>query len=499
MEKEIYTIAVLDDKDYDSLHKQFPYITEEKLKDSLGFADKEKREAYVRRTVVKEMDAATMQHELQELLAKNSGHEDENGIRWKGGVGGIFEKIAPVVVPVLGTLLGGVGGATLGPILGSTAQVGSTVGGALGGAGASAAQQAASGQRVEPLPTILSGVGGALGGAGMAPGIQAAKTVPTTSGFLGQLQSGVQSALGMTTKAATEAAKIGLPSAIGQGLAPSAAQTYASGIGVLAQPALAKSISTRQPLAMGNTNVSPMQTNVKAGVGGGIEKTGEKNLFQKLTSPENILGTGLVGASMLPKTPTFQMPSSIEDIRRKLLSGQGLTPLGQQAQAELQTILKTPASELYPTANDEYYNAALRRTRENYTEAQKQLDAAYNLAGVYGTGEHLAAKAKLQEELARTESALASETEQRRFELARTEKYNAIQQALGVDAATMDDLVGLTGLDVQTAAMIYGANVQDVQQIRQALGTLGTELLIRGTQKPGVFTGTGGININLGR
>ena len=124
------------------------------------------------------------------------------------------------------------------------------------------------------------------------------------------------------------------------------------------------------------------------------------------------------------------------------------------------------------------------------------MDKAYNLAGTYGTGEHLAQKAKLQEELARTESDLHAQTEQRNFELATNAKYQAVQQALGVDSAVMDDLVGLTGLDVQTAAMMYGAQAADVTAIRQALGTLGTEMILRGT------TGAGkqpSISLNLGK
>ena len=60
----------------------------------------------------------------------------------------------------------------------------------------------------------------------------------------------------------------------------------------------------------------------------------------------------------------------------------------------------------------------------------------------------------------------------------------------------MDDLIGLTSLDVETAARAYGARVEDVKQIRESLGTLGIELLLRGTTGKGMQTG--GININLG-
>jgi hypothetical protein len=240
----------------------------------------------------------------------------------------------------------------------------------------------------------------------------------------------------------------------------------------------------------------------KAPLPAGSQGAGDVTKPFNLINPQTVLGAGSLLASAAPKTPQFEMPSSVGDIRSKLLSQEGeggLTPLGQQAQLELGNILKSQPQELYPTANDAYYNAALRRTRESYAIAEQQLDAAYNNAGVYGTGEHMAQKAKLKEELARTESALASETEQRRFELARSDKMEAIQKALAVDRDTMDDLVGLSGLDVQTAAMMYGAKVEDLQAIRQALGTVGSELIMRGTSKPGYQQGLGNLNISLGR
>ena len=244
------------------------------------------------------------------------------------------------------------------------------------------------------------------------------------------------------------------------------------------------------------------QAGAQAGVGAGQitspvtpKPTFMEGLKTMATKPETILGAGSLLASMAPKTPQFQMPSSVAELQSKLMSGQALSPLGQQARTELSRIMTATPTELFPTATDEYYNAALRRTRESYAEAGKQLDAAYNVAGVYGSGEHLAEKAKLQENLARTESALAAETEQRRFELAKTQQYQALQDSLGVDKDTMDDLVGLTGLSVQTAAIMYGAQTADVQAIREALGTLGVEMILKGQG----ITKQGGVTINLAK
>jgi hypothetical protein len=256
----------------------------------------------------------------------------------------------------------------------------------------------------------------------------------------------------------------------------------------------AKGLSAVTPSILGSVMPSIGQPS-PAGVGTAQQVTQQApttqptlmgKIGETLKQPSTILGGASVLGSMATPTPKFEMPSQIADLQKKLMEGGSLTPLGEQAKTELASILKSTPTELYPTATDEYYNAALRRTRESYAEAEKQLDAAYNLAGVYGSGEHMAEKAKLKEQLARTESGLAAETEQRRFELATTAKYQALQDSLGVDKDTMDDIAGLTGLSVEVAAMLYGAQVQDIQQIREALGTLGMELIMKGIPQAGM-------------
>lgn len=249
------------------------------------------------------------------------------------------------------------------------------------------------------------------------------------------------------------------------------------------QPAKPFSVPTsiNTPTNFGSSGLpaiqAPVEVAPKTGILGSLGKEAGK-----LITPQNILGAGSLLGSTMGETPEFQMPDTVEQIRAKLLSPQGgLTQIGQQAQLELGNILKSTPQELYPPQNDAYYQAALRRTRDSYATAKKNLDAQYNLAGVYGSGEHLAAQDKLQQQLTNAETDLYAQTEARNFELARTAKYQAIQDSLGVDKNVMDDLVGLTGLDVQTAAMVYGAKVKDVKSIREALGTIGSELLTRGT------------------
>lgn len=484
--KEIYTIRVLDDKEFDNL----PY---KGINDSLGFADPETGDAFVRRTGVKEMDMATIQHEMEELISSESFHEDANGIRHKKGKD-IFRKVvAPIAV---GVLTGG---------LGLPAWAGATAG-AIGG-GIDAYQDNKSIGNV--LKGGLTGGLGALTGTGAASGWKAAGEAG--KGVLGKTTGAIKGALGMPVSGSTTGTQtVGSTGLTSSQLASPEIQGYiqtagkTSPYGIYGNP----SVKGTGLTASSGLSASTLPANVLGSAAGSVlgqslspvtqigkkttEEATKKTLMEsakELITPQSVLGAVTSLGSMAPQQPTFEMPSTVGDIRAKLMSGEALSPLGMQARSELSNILSSTPTELYPTATDEYYNAALRRTRESYAEAEKQLDAAYNLAGVYGSGEHLAQKAKLKEELARTESALAAETEQRRFELARTAQYQAIQDSLGVDREVMDDLVGLTGLDVQTAAMIYGAQVADVQAIREALGSLGSELLIRGTTKTPTNTG----------
>ena len=70
-----YTLHYLNDKEFDNL----PY---KHVKTSLGCADEKTGNAYVRRTGINPIDEFTTEHEIAELVAKVSPHE-EDGIRYK--------------------------------------------------------------------------------------------------------------------------------------------------------------------------------------------------------------------------------------------------------------------------------------------------------------------------------------------------------------------------------------------------------------------------------
>ena len=93
----MYKIHVLDDKEFDTLPKSATRGSN--VSESLGFANKFNGNAYVRQTGVHELNKYLINHELEELSANESTHEDENGIRHKS-----FGKIAqwiPLISPIM--------------------------------------------------------------------------------------------------------------------------------------------------------------------------------------------------------------------------------------------------------------------------------------------------------------------------------------------------------------------------------------------------------------
>ncbi len=339
-----------------------------------------------------------------------------------------------------------------------------------------------------PIGVTNTGVSSAFPG-GSALGLASApvSTVPQTlnvgQSILGSaLGSGVGSALASAGKTVTPATTpgsinptMGLPSASGQGLVPSAQSTFGSispgaSVGNINSNLLGNAASSAANLP---TVQAPVET-----VKSGLLSTLGKKAGEFITEPKNILGAGMTLASTMGKQPEFQ-PVDIESIRTALLSGQAISPLATQARAQLSQIMGAQSGQLYPTATDAYYQSAMRQTEIAYQDAQKAMAKRYNMfdPNYQQNGEYQDLARKLDQELASVKSDYAVKEEQRRFELERQQKYQAIQEALGVDTQTMNELLGFTQLSIQQAADKYQVDVKDVDEMRKALGGLGGELL----------------------
>lgn len=522
LKKQKYSIFVVDDKDWMDLNKDMKYMTPEKLKGALGFANPETMEAYVRKTGVAEIDDITMEHELEELLATVSPHEVD-GIRYKflddvskainkAIIQPINSVLSPVLDPVLkATGISGVG--VSGGTNGTQVSLGGTgvpsdigyntykapVDTARGAGNIDELLGKTSVTSTTPLTTAFNqsqaqqfGSPVTLGGQTSAVSSSGGSltSTPLASGFNFSTLPSLNLLGNTSTKSATTTTPANTTPKPVNTLVDLGVQEKAPALGGLTLPnggmtpgqitpgsiSPVPNINVIQPGSLvGNGNkTEPAQT-----WGSKLGKATEKFL----TNPQNLLGLGSALLSTMQKTPTYQEPASVEQIRSQLLSGTSPTQLGTLAKGELSKILSSSATDLYPVQSDAYYQAALRRTQDSYAEAKKNLDAQYNQAGVYGSGEHLAAVDKLNQQLTNAEADLYAQTEATNRQLAMTAKQQAIQDSLGVDKATMDDLVGLTGLDVNVAAQKYGADVADVIAIRNALAGAGTELIKSGMQQ----------------
>jgi len=83
----MYQIKILNSKQFDNLPKSETRGSD--VSGSLGFANKFTGNAYVRDTKTHELNKYLVEHELEELQASSSTHEDDNGIRHKS-----FKKVA---------------------------------------------------------------------------------------------------------------------------------------------------------------------------------------------------------------------------------------------------------------------------------------------------------------------------------------------------------------------------------------------------------------------
>lgn len=117
----MYEIKVLSSDEFDKL--PIEETRGSRIDDSLGFGNKFTGRAFVRDSGLHDLTKYLVSHELEELMADESTHEDENGIRHKKGPKFFKDILAPlfggagggaITGGVPGAILGGLGGAAQG-------------------------------------------------------------------------------------------------------------------------------------------------------------------------------------------------------------------------------------------------------------------------------------------------------------------------------------------------------------------------------------------------
>ena len=310
----MYTVKYLSDQEFDMLPYKY-------ARESLGCADAKTGTAYIRQTGIKPLDAYVTEHELDELVAKVSPHE-QDGIRYKKGKD-IFRKIGGAIVGVV----------TGNPWLG--AAVGTGLGFGLGKGGFK-----------ERLPGgITGGVGGFTGGkfgGGFSEGFTAAGT--TGAGFLGKVGAGLKSGAGAlgfgggsTAAAGAKGASLGLELPGGVVTGPAAGSALLPSGQSVAQ---AFPAATAPSLGFGAGGVGAGATGGLAAGAKGLGAQGTSTAAQAAqqaggagTSPLRQLiggGTAVLGQFAGPKPTAFD-PSqgmNVQELTQRIQSGKlvDLTP-----------------------------------------------------------------------------------------------------------------------------------------------------------------------------
>lgn len=459
-----YTIKLLDDSEFNKL--PFKYV-----KESLGCADADKGIAYIRQTGVTDIDMGTIEHEVEELVSLVSPHE-EDGIRYKKmgkpfkAIFGNEEERAAQQGTLFGNLFGGGGGGgTLGA-LGSLALAPITGGASLGlmapmATAGGAIQGGMQGKGLgSALLGALKGYGAGnvvSGGAGLVKGATTGTGVlkggmegltnyginPMISKALGSL-TGTAPASTTSTLAPTSTVANVYPFP-GQAAIPVRAYQTASPLtnlfGVMSSaksnvglPANTKSAIIKNPAAKEVITAEPYTAPVvQQAVQQGAQQAGQAGLGNIAGNvAQTAIGAALSGASAVPGNAQFPEIPSLDQLR-----------------SEIATKGASPA----------LYVRTKRTLEDSYKTARERLDAVYNNANMLDSGEYRDEVRELEKNKADADELLAAQ----------------------IDEQTMNDLLGLTNMDINLAALKYGADAQDIKQLREILGTSGGLAIASGT------------------
>lgn len=475
----MYTLKVLNDAEFDRL----PY---KHVKESLGCADPKTKTAYVRHTGIRPLDSFVTEHELDELVAKVSPHE-EDGIRYKKG----REIIAPIGTALLAMIPG------IGPPLAAAAQAGYT--------GYKVHKGEAEPWQI-PLNAALAFGGGKLaqGTSGYTNAV--ADSAKMGGGMVGQTLSGIQGMLGFTPgasaalagKTATEAAMnplIGMAaSGLGSGASPAAAlmgSTAApgaavgagggAGANILPTAAMAGKTAT-EAATLASMGFTPGAGSMTANVG--ANPSGVLGLQGINAAQNEIVKKKTLGQSLMEG---WQNPGSIV----RTAAGAAIPLIGSAFSKGNGTIAGEAGGNQTGqfNANDsELFNDVVNRVKSGntlqLTDSQRQAitsnydtelnDARDNLMQRWKMarpGSDITNDSQLQQAMADLESDFAEK------------KANAITTAeLGLTQDQTQMLSELAAMDIYTLARNAQISVEEAKQFQDMLAQMG--LIVAGQPQP---------------
>jgi len=336
------------------------------------------------------------------------------------------------------------------------------------------------------LPTMA---GSYFGGKAMSPGVNAAKGAGGNYGS--QLWQGGRTLLGMQPSM-TQGGLPGsgsIPSMGANaggvtgaaGTTPGSKMYYAPGTGWSSTTAADQGVTTGYGLLGRKTlgDMSPFQPNATNASGEGIASKGmdmfggaNKNLGSKVlgggsgTGGTNLsqlaLGTGLLGASTMPKMPEApEYPSEIGgmNLSERVMGGSALGQLGTKRAMEI--MQGDPMTE-----EDE--SAIIGQFERRQADAMSSLDEQYNSIGRLNSGEHLEAKQKMNDEWENQKAILLYQARKDY----QTMQNNVMQASWGYDLQQMSQIMDYADRVGRKQEIDYMIKAGDAMGLKNLLGQL---------------------------
>ena len=463
-----YVVKILEDKEFDKL----PY---KHVKEALGCADPKTNTAYVRNThwgeASKYINLLTIQHEIDELVAKTSPHE-EDGIRYKKG--GAARSILPTII---GTIIGTATGMPwLGAVAGGMSNVGmqqyaqSRHPEQLGQPGqvGSLLTQAATGAMSGYGGTVAL-TGGIRGGTAAGPGFFS-KLEGISRGAVGMAPAGGGTLTGQTM---TYGGKT-YPVTTGGALTSTSAMPY----GIYGNPTNVGSYAGIQSLlASGTQSINVGQSGFKTAGAAGAARggTASKDILSMLDNPMTKMGLGSMALSALPISTSTP---NLGDTVAKWLTSDTVTAAGKRAQEIAGTEYLgdfAPSKEIIA-----YTEIMEKDIRKQYKQRREDLDKmGINMSDQFMTsGERLEMQRRLgeeeQSEVDRMKAEWLAQAKQQHAQY----QYNYVMQQLGADESIKRELLYADLADIMWK---YNLAQEDIMNFRKLAADAGMYMFQQGT------------------
>jgi hypothetical protein len=489
----MYTVKILSEKEFDGL----PY---KHAKTSLGLADPKSGVAYVRDTGYNDITKGTIDHELDELIAKVSPHE-EDGIRYKnlaslgGGAGaGLLSQMVPALQPFSPLISAGVGAAVnkdkdylRGALQGFTGGgLASGVGGGVFDAFKGIREPG--GTFGKALDSFMPGVErGLLQYGGAIPGMKGIGTDAPEGRIAKWLQGGGAA----PTTTATGAGSAGVLKAATKGgggtssVVPTPGQINANMLAdrlsgkTGADTSILQGLASRVGSGGGTGALAPASAGTTELVKKVTDKFSLSDSLKKMIGPVAIAGAGDLFA---PKAESPDFSGILGDLRSRAAAGGepiakdlGITELTRG----LTSPLGTPpmnAFDLGDMENEEAKTKAL----QNYVNHFKSIRPG---ADFQNDPQFQRGYAEIEERYDRTRQAQRDEKTFEYNQQQLQQKYNYMAQALALNESQMNQYVNLAQLEVSQLMMEYGVDVETANQFKQMFSDLAQLQYQGGTPK----------------